>query len=133
MVMHKSLEEMGEAKSMDEKTLEALKGSIAKWEGIVAGTLLDKGHRNCPLCASFYPSCDDCPVKNRTGFSGCARTPYDNWSLHQGWHADALGRCHPDCSDCKRLATAELDFLKALLPAPPLHKTEAPAKENDDG
>lgn len=28
---------------MDENTLTALKGSIAKWEGIVAGTIRDLG------------------------------------------------------------------------------------------
>jgi hypothetical protein len=38
---------------MDEKTLEALKGSIRKWEAIVDGTGEDDGADNCPLCHMF--------------------------------------------------------------------------------
>jgi len=39
--------------AMDEKTLAALRGSISKWEGIVAGTMQDSGASNCPLCKKF--------------------------------------------------------------------------------
>ena len=38
---------------MNRKTLTALKGSIKKWEKIVAGTGSDNGYQNCPLCALF--------------------------------------------------------------------------------
>ena len=55
---------------MDTKTLTALKGSIAKWEAIVAGTGEDRGTENCPLCAAFYhhpKHCEGCPVERSTG------------------------------------------------------------------
>lgn len=72
---------------MDERTLTALKGSIAKWEGIVAGTVENRGFHNCPLCARFHPEatnrsyrgphvCEGCPVKDKTGKSLCRGSPY---------------------------------------------------------
>jgi len=47
---------------MDAKTLKALKGSIKKWEKIIAGTGVDKGGDNCPLCKACGWNCRDCPV-----------------------------------------------------------------------
>jgi len=38
---------------MDAETMAALKGSIAKWEAIVAGAGKDFGASNCPLCRKF--------------------------------------------------------------------------------
>lgn len=67
---------------MDEKTREALEGSIEKWRGIVAGTEIDRGATNCPLCIMFNDEdavCDGCPVKERTGFDQCRNTPYDDY------------------------------------------------------
>lgn len=68
---------------MDEQTLDALKGSIAKWEAIVAGTGEDLGAENCPLCALFLRNskdrsndCKRCPVKIKTGLRYCKNTPY---------------------------------------------------------
>lgn len=86
---------------MDDKTLEALKGSIKKWEGIVAGTIENQGALNCPLCQLFNTSdeCDGCPVKERTGEDFCEGSPY--YSYEQKVQGSAQ---------------AELDFLKSLLP-----------------
>jgi hypothetical protein len=109
---------------MDDETLAALKGSIAKWEGIVAGTAADQGERNCPLCQQFpSPTCNGCPVKERTGRSNCSGTPY---------HGEWMRLSEPDvrgcgCGSCKgerialtdvgrAAAQAELDFLISLLP-----------------
>ena len=107
---------------MDEATLEALRGSIAKWEGIVAGTMVDKGMDNCPLCALFNPliegsrnysgpeTCSGCPVMERTMLRFCAGTPYepfDNCDVEEGTH-EYIGA-----------AKRELDFLKSLLPLSP--------------
>jgi len=39
---------------VDAKALEALKGSIKKWERIVEGTGVDEGADNCPLCELFW-------------------------------------------------------------------------------
>lgn len=92
---------------MDAKTLEALRGSIRKWERIVEGTGDDEGPDNCPLCLLFYghrddfrPICDGCPVKDASGKKGCSNTPYDDYSYS------------PTTENAQR----ELDFLISLLP-----------------
>lgn len=97
---------------MDENTRRALEGSIAKWEGIVAGTEGDYGVKNCPLCAEFWSNdCTGCPVAIHTGYSECDKTPYEEWSdntWHSGVKADTPYR--------QRIAQQMLDFLKSLLP-----------------
>ncbi len=116
---------------MDERTLEALKGSIAKWEAIVAGTDADRGTANCPLCklfadtASIGDACNGCPVKEKTGERGCNGTPYERWTdatkdLEGKW-VPAIRREVPrkgskGHASAKRAAQAELDFLRSLLP-----------------
>jgi hypothetical protein len=100
-----------EKASMSPETLEALKGSIEKWEKIVAGTGADYGPNNCPLCKMFRKSrgewwdmtCDGCPVKAHTGKDGCEDTPYDSF---EGSYKD----------DEEAAARAELEFLRSLLP-----------------
>ena len=84
---------------MNKKTLKALKGSIEKWEKIVAGEGIDLGTVNCPLCQIFVvpkDSCEGCPVMEKTGESDCYGSPYYD---HR-----------PDS------AQDELDFLESLLP-----------------
>lgn len=89
---------------MNKETLEALQGSIRKWENIVAGTEEDEGQRNCPLCQLFCTEeshCDNCPVAQAVQADYCNATPY------------ATYRIIPSIKNAK----AELDFLKSLLPA----------------
>ena len=102
---------------MDKRTLKALKGSIRKWARIAAGTGVDNGTRDCPLCALFFQqSCEECPVRENTGRWHCRDTPYERWgdlfingrSLTEIWRAT---------SEKKRAAArAELKFLRSLLP-----------------
>lgn len=104
---------------MDAETLEALRGSIAKWEGIVAGTVVDECGDNCPLCQRFNPvinpavrrqdACRGCPVMAATGEKFCYASPY-------GAYAALDDDCDGDEAELKALAQAELDFLKSLLP-----------------
>ena len=104
---------------MNARTLKALRGSIEKWEAIVAGTGEDQGIVNCPLCALFYrdgcSACSGCPVAKAAGREGCEGTPYIAWT-----HAEDNGTIRLDSgrvsARLKRLAQAELDFLKGLLP-----------------
>lgn len=116
---------------MDDKTLEALKGSIAKWEAIVAGTGVDRGVENCPLCQMFCANddedadCRGCPVMRETGRSDCNGSPYMEWAelapdsfpLHE---PTVCRRLPPEGTPGRRkvlaAAQAELDFLKSLLP-----------------
>lgn len=101
---------------MDAKTLEALRGSIAKWEGIVAGEEVDDGGDNCPLCQIFNastdrrdPACNGCPVRERTGMPFCSGSPYAD-------AVDAEEDEGADSDEYRVAAQAELDFLKSLLP-----------------
>ena len=127
---------------MTAKTLVALKGSILKWEKIVRSTRgVDRGQDNCALCKEFpgrdyHGNCTRggevarahadkpnsisvrCPVARRRGHVGCQGTPYIQWANHQdekhGFYADY--HRIPGCAECLKLARAERDFLKSLLP-----------------
>lgn len=99
---------------MEKQTLEALQGSIRKWDRIMSGESKDRGVLNCPLCMSFHKrdinwdlTCDGCPVQEFTGWPGCVDTPYIGYgsSVMDGW---AKGQAH---------ARRERDFLISLLPA----------------
>lgn len=94
---------------MDKATLQALHGAIQKWLKIARGEELDLGRRNCPLCQlmfkNFYGECYPwCPVAERTGWSGCCGTPYDDYHAWQ------------PLADRKVAALAMVWFLCTLLP-----------------
>lgn len=120
--------------SMDAETLEALRGSIAKWEGIVAGTMKDECSSNCPLCQKFNfsenpgmlrkDSCRGCPVMARTGHQFCDDSPYERYADM----AEAIEDGDEDYSEeeMRRVAQEELDFLKSLLPPVTALKDLAP-------
>jgi len=104
---------------MDDETLEALKGSIAKWRGVVAGTVDDQGTNNCPLCARFHPfeggsGClKGCPVAARTGRSGCLGSPYSDYDEAQESDPEENPGRH---EQMQAAACAEVAFLISLLP-----------------
>ena len=105
---------------MNKKTLTALRGSIAKWEKIAAGTGVDKATQNCPLCKIFNNDdsaetdlqCKGCPVMAATHQWGCLNTPYEQWSklMKNRITRGVLTK------DDRIAAQAELEFLKSLLP-----------------
>ena len=100
---------------MNKETLTALKGSIEKWEAIVAGTGVDEGAANCPLCQVFHSedSCSECPTNCYYG------APYDEWEEHVSKHTSDINsedEMKIYCPTCKKLAQAELEHLKSLLP-----------------
>jgi len=108
---------------MNKSTLKALKGSIEKWEKIVAGTGLDRGAHNCNLCRRFFKLCSincciGCPVNTQSG-SGCMGTPFDEWMKYEGLlpHNDRGGYDFKGNVKAKNTAHRELKFLKSLLPA----------------
>jgi hypothetical protein len=100
---------------MDAKTLEALKGSIKKWEGIVKGEIMDNGIDNCPLCELYFGGyeCQPCPVYLKTKRIDCDETPYMDWVAF--WDGKSVDKT-ANCPESRRLAQAEVDFLKSLLP-----------------
>jgi hypothetical protein len=101
---------------MNDKTLKALHGSIAKWEAIVNGTGIDQGTINCPLCRLYHPShretpgdgCEGCPIRNATGVDFCDDTPHSDYAecIYNNQNLRAL-----------EFAKQELLFLKSLVPA----------------
>lgn len=97
---------------MNAKTLKALRGSIAKWQAIVAGMGRDAAEQNCPLCEMFINNgCISCPVAESVGYTHCLATPYVAWQEccdHRTGRADTPERV--------AAAQAELDFLISLLP-----------------
>lgn len=105
---------------MSKRALNALNGSIAKWKAIVGGAGTDQGPDNCPLCKLYHDNgCTNCPVSKIVLDDFCRRTSYIDWYRHHvnNHPYDGYGCIpHLDCPDCLRLAQAELDFLKSLLP-----------------
>ena len=96
---------------MNAKTLKALKGSIAKWERIVAGTGACHGVDNCPLCELFWDrGCRGCPVVQKSGYRLCIGTPFEGVGRHLSDEGFAR------TTSAKKAARAELAFLKSLLP-----------------
>lgn len=104
---------------MKQQTLKALKGSIAKWRSIVAGTGSDRMSDNCPLCELFAKDCRGCPVKRKTRKTGCAGSPWMEWAATQGskGRLASLGQYRANTPELKKLAKAELSFLRSLLPS----------------
>lgn len=117
---------------MDNRTLTALRGSIQKWNDILAGTGHDKGCDNCPLCKEFADKtdgesdedgieCAGCPVRERTGKPGCENSPYTKWArvtFYQDLDDDRCVRLPLDgkIEDAIAAAREERDFLVSLLP-----------------
>ncbi len=120
---------------MRDRWLQAVKESIEKWEAIVAGSGVDFGVANCPLCkvqeaeldGDWDDECPDCPVKLATGEDDCEGSPYDSWVLHHstthltgdtnaGVYGDSGLALVDGCEECGRVAREELQFLKSLLP-----------------
>lgn len=98
---------------MDDWTLDALRGSIAKWEAIVDGTGEDLGTSNCPLCHEFYNNgCVGCPVSAATGKPRCGGTPYDDYD-DSVYERDDDG---PEAHEADEAAVRMRDFLVGLLP-----------------
>lgn len=112
---------------MPAETLEALRGSIAKWERIVARTDIDRGSANCPLCEMFADKkhCGKCPVAVAAGYSGCVNTPYMEGEFQ--WQVIDGRRSYQPTDTTAR---EELDFLKSLLPREAVSALDVTEKNN---
>lgn len=66
--------------------LEAIDGSMTKWEYIYAGDGRDFGSLNCALCKKYRSSrtsrCQDCPVKLNSEDCFEHGSLYKQWSLY---------------------------------------------------
>ena len=103
---------------MDEKTKEALEGSIKKYKRIVKSTKAhDDGGINCTLCKLFLRfNCDGCPIFDATGTRGCEQSPWISWRNHGSTKHNQYQSHYrvPYCKECIKLARKELDFLISL-------------------
>lgn len=109
---------------MTPKALRALKDSIKHWERLVKNPYEPIGPKVCPLCKAYKQlqevsqHCVGCPVFKSTGVSYCNSTPYQD-----AWNARYRLVNHLDDrltvqTNWITAATAELEFLKSLLPKP---------------
>ena len=103
---------------MKPETLAALQGSIEKWEKVVDGTGTEDSYRNCPLCQAFIDNvkCHGCPVNDHNDGNSCTNDEMIAWGKHIDDHIWSDDGFRVQCPECIRLAQAELDFLKSLLP-----------------
>ena len=97
----------------------ALADSVAKWVNILSSpeTFIDLGQVNCTLCLAYrWRNCSDCPVAVRTGRRHCEGSPYIEWWTHHWLEHDKWQEMtiEPGCTECRRLAQRELDFLSEL-------------------
>lgn len=117
--------EIVEETGMDKDTLEALRGSIEKWDQIAKGETNCRGSANCPLCELFILGvssrsyCMGCPVSLATGHTHCDGSPYEAfieaedirpkepYPNTEGW---------ADSPEAKQCAIQMRDFLTNLLP-----------------
>lgn len=110
---------------MRKATVTALKKSIATWERRATGECIKPGEDNCALCNRFdpedimdpcaLPSEDRCPVDIYTSGNGCItakafRAYLDAYDMVLDKPAFAKR------AKARKLAQAEVDFLKSLLP-----------------
>lgn len=101
---------------MNDKTLEALGGSIQKWTAVAHGEGEDDANDNCPLCGLFFDlGCTGCPIDD-AGYWACTGTPYTRWCKHQKEVHGNPPNYVVRCPECRRLALEEVWFLCTLLP-----------------
>jgi len=98
---------------MNEKTLTALKRSIAHWKRYVDGKGFKEGvpeSHNCHLCKLFFhQDCHGCPVAEKTKEAACLRTPYSK--AHEAYINHG-----PTSKKFIAAAKRQLKFLTSLLP-----------------
>jgi hypothetical protein len=113
----------------DDKTIEALKGSIEKWRRIREEDGIDNGSRDCPLCDIYWKEvdlendenievrCFFCPVYESTGQHACEGSPYKKW---RSYLKEAVTKgiisymVYDEVSE--ELALDMEEFLKGLMP-----------------
>ena len=119
--------------------IEAIEGSIKKWDAIAMGCKNDKNSANCSLCQLFIDDSSDCskwdtlgefksfcPVRLKSDCEGCENTPWDRWhNLITCCSPDPIYRnlvhankfADPDnFRELCDLAEQEIEYLIELLP-----------------
>jgi hypothetical protein len=123
---HRFNEEYEETELMMKKMIkiEALEGSIMKWDAICMGYGADLSAKNCTLCHAAGIGCSSCIVYEATGLSDCQGTPYVAWcEAWRGFGAQTnkpFGENEVLSNYMKQrfaeAAESEMEFLCSLLP-----------------
>jgi len=100
---------------MDVKTKEAVHGSIKKWNRIIAGTGIDLGRYNCPLCQLFFNRCQQMYNSQTCPFNCFGDASYRKWFKHYDKEHRKETDLKIHCPECKESAIAVRDDLKKLL------------------
>lgn len=101
--------------TMPPRTLEALRGSIEKWERVVSTGANGNRWSDCPLCDRFIDiDCRGCPVAAATGQKGCRGSPYTAYKRLYDLSSSSEPGKSPEVIAA---AQDELAFLKSLLPS----------------
>lgn len=101
--------------------IQLLKLAVKKWHAVAFKEAEEDAQYDCHLCEAYRGDglfsilCEGCPIKEKTGQTGCRGTPYESWAGHHRKVHDAHTGLFVHCPECKRLAVAELVFLENLL------------------
>src|SRR5271156_2753264 len=106
---------------MNKETEKALEASIKHWEKNLAAEIPEEASidgKNCALCNMFFNNnaddyCIGCPVRLKTGYYGCHRTPYtEAMDAYVEWEENSS--IVNVQTRWRAAAKAELDFLIGL-------------------
>ena len=106
---------------LSKRQANATEKSIQKWEAIVLNDEVDERSSNCELCKKYNKNdCNFCPVAMTVKSKHCNNTPWVDWADYCiNKNPNLPGFWMPDISvfdaESKRLAQAELDFLRGIL------------------
>lgn len=94
----------------------ALENSIRHWARVVASPLTERiGPESCALCKRYYENyCEGCPVSKRTLKIYCSDSPFVAFAEEWEAASEAKSVSARRLKRLKKLAQAELDFLKSL-------------------
>ena len=106
---------------MNPQALNALRESISHWEAMRDDWRSSvPNSENCALCRVYNHrenaifDCLGCPITNATGYRYCVNTPYEAArKLRRHLHSDSTSE---QLAQWHKAATAEIEFLKSLVP-----------------
>lgn len=105
---------------ISKEQMQALDGSIEKWDQICNQNGIDNGRNDCSLCQidNTNRRCEQCIIYLDTGGRFCEKSPYEAWvDHHTQFHSNYMitrVRKSCECPECYILANEEYEYLKDL-------------------
>lgn len=94
---------MRDMMTQDSSEINATRLAIEKWELVRDGADITVGMSTCALCYKHKGRCDDCPISDYTGKTGCNGTPIDGYDDDE------------DETDVEDISKEMVLFLKRIL------------------